>query len=126
MADFSGLASVMTVPKEELTYKSNKPTTQQKTKSLELSQSTNSKVSLKLLQILKDHQDELIIEEEQQILQQQQQQIQPGNSPAMPQQQAHPPTNMNSLYKSMNNFNSYDHFKVVRKISFIPFHSIPI
>jgi hypothetical protein len=70
MADFSGLASVMAVQKDELAHTA-KPVNKAQKKTLELPNSSNSKVSMKLLQILKDNQDELLNEEEQLIAQQQ-------------------------------------------------------
>lgn len=73
MADFSGLASVMQIHKEELTS-SNRVTTKGVKKAqldLPAQNASNSKVSMKLIQILKDHQDELGEEEQQMLLMQQ-------------------------------------------------------
>jgi hypothetical protein len=72
MADFGGLASVMQMHNMDLSSQGKQ--TKNLKKTLDVHQASNSKVSLKLLQILKENQDELLIEEQQEMQKQQQQQ----------------------------------------------------
>jgi hypothetical protein len=114
MADFSGLASVMAVQKDELAQAA-KPVNKTHKKTLDLPNSSNSKVSMKLLQILKDNQDELLNEEEQLMAQQQlqnnplgqklqQQMQQKTQMPVSPPVQMHfePPVHMEMDYHRHN------------------------